>query len=605
MLATLAMLMAFGSNLSAQTVSKGDTLLIGPLNSEGQPLGALNQALLGDTTATGERKHKVYKLQRGAQYILTEIINIDFPLVLVADNPDAQNRPPIIRNGVDSEGASIPLWWRLMDNATFKNLWLSGINLAGNGPIAWISQEATGTKKSFRYEGCIFEFPYTWWAMFADFGGNNRYYFDDCIFMNIGNPTGATWNGAIFHAAVIDSLVVKNTTFYNFGCFALNSGDGTYYMEADHCTFVNSTVHPMNNHKGIKQIITNNLFVNTHAFSDDIDEIKRHFDQEVKGIINYAEIQWDPVRLDTLYGPGKFFGKNYDPNGDGKLTPDELVFELRNNAWWYTQPVVDYWNQFPEVVANPWMNNYNKAMFTNKEADWEWKVWTYTWPVDTAGKPVYTNGPLDSTQVTMNHKPFQFFVEENTKNVNPGLININGTDALLAKNSINIRKEWANETVPDEDKVRFHGIPAGDGNGSYLDFASRWPLNFNLGYTNTELLTASTRGGPIGSLQWFPDWVPTSTSDPLAANMAFGLSQNYPNPFSHTTTINYSVSKESMIDIDIYNSLGARVATLVNENKQPGNYSVTFDGTSLSDGIYYLRMKSGNQVVSKKMMLMK
>jgi len=597
MLATLAMLMAFGSNLSAQTVSKGDTLLIGPLNSEGQPLGALNEAISKDKNPDGTRKHKVYKLERNRQYILSEIINADFPLVLVADKPDNNNRPPIIRMGVDAEGAPLELWWRILDNATFKNLWMSGVNLDGNGPIGWISQEVNTSNKAIRYDGCIFEFPYTWWAMFADWGSHNSYFFNDCTFKNIGNPTGATWSGAIFHHGLMDSVVMKNTTFYNFGCFAINTGNGTYYTEVDHCTFVNSTVHPMNNHKGIKQIITNSLFVNTHAFSDDIDEIKRHFDQEVKGIINYAEIQWDSSVLDSLWGPGKAYGKNYDPNGDGKLTPDELVFELKNNAWWYTQPIKDYWNQFPEVVANPWMNNYNKAMFTNKEADWEWKVWTYTWPVDTAGKPVYINGPIDSTQVTMNHKPYPFFVEENTLNVDPGLVNINGTDVLLAKNSINIRKEWAGETIADADKVKFHGV------ANYLDFT--WPFDFNLGYTNATLKTASTRGGPIGSLQWFPDWVPTSTSDPLAAKMAFGLSQNYPNPFSHTTTINYSVSKESMIDIDIYNSLGARVATLVNENKQPGDYSVTFDGTNLSDGIYYLRMKSGNQVVSKKMMLMK
>lgn len=596
-LAAAAMLMAFGSNLSAQTESKGDTLLIGPLNSEGQPLGALNEAIKGDTTTTGERIHKVYKLQRNAQYILTEIIDADFHLMIVADKPDDNNRPPIIRNGLNEAGETVGRWWRLFDNATFRNLWMSGINLDGTGPIDWISQEVNTSNKAIRYEGCIFEFPYTWWAMFADWGSHNSYFIDDCVFKNIGNPTGATWNGAIFHGAIMDSVIVNNTTFYNFGCFAIHTGNGTYYTNVDHCTFVNSVVHPMNNHGGIKQHYTNNLFVNVHAFSDDVDEIKRHFDQEVKGIINYAEIQWDPAVLDSLWGPGNAFGKNYDPNGDGKLTPDELVIELKNNAWWYTQPIKDYWNQFPEVVANPWMNNYNKAMFENKDADWTWDVWTYTWPVDSVGDPVYSDGPIDSTQVTMNHKPYPFFTEENTMNVDPGLVNINGTDALLAQNSINIRKEWAGETIADADKVKFHGVD------DYLDFT--WPFDFDLSYTSATLQTGSTRGGPIGSLQWFPDWVPTSISDPIAANMAFGLSQNYPNPFSHSTTIKYTVGKESMVNIDVYNSLGARVATLVNDSRLPGDYSVTFDGTNLSEGVYYLQMKSGHQIVSKKMMLMK
>jgi hypothetical protein len=597
LLATAAMLMAFGSNLSAQTESKGDTLLIGPLNSEGQPLGALNQAILGDTTATGERKHKVYKLQRGAQYILSATIEADFHLIIVADKPDATNRPPIIRCGVNEAGENIGLWWKLFNNATFKNLWMSGITLDGKGGISWISQEVNTSKKAIRYEGCIFEYPYTGWAMFADWGSLNSYFINDCVFKNIGNPTGATWNGAIFHGGTMDSVVVKNTTFYNFGCFAIHTGSGTYYTEVDHCTFVNSVVHPMNMHKGIKQILTNNLFVNVHAFSDDVDEIKRHFDQEVKGIVNYAEIQWNSSVLDSLWGPGKAYGKNYDPNGDGKLSPEELVIELKNNAWWYTQPIKDYWNQFPEVVANPWMNDYNKAMFANKDADWTWEVWTYDWPLDSVGKPVYSEGPLDSTKVAIDHKPFPFFTEENTMNVDPGLVNINGTDVLLAKNSSNIRKEWAGQTIPDSVKVKWHGV------ADYLVFT--WPFDFNLGYTNETLKTGSTRGGPIGSLQWFPNWVPTSISDPIASDMAFGLSQNFPNPFSHTTTISYKVIKESIVNIEVYNSIGARVATLVNESKVPGDYSVIFDGTNLSEGVYFMQMKSGHQVVSKKMMLMK
>lgn len=589
LLSAVALLIVFGFNLSAQTESRGDTLLIGPLNSEGLPIGALNEAIHGDTTQTGDRKHTVYKLQRNAQYILTEIINADFPLVIVADEPDDDNRPPIIRTGLNEAGETVALWWRLFDSATFKNLWMSGINLEGNGPIDWISQEVNTSNKAIRYEGCIIEFPYTWWAVFADWGSMNSYHITDCIFMNIGNPTGATWNGAIFNGGTMDSVIMRNTTFYNFGCFALHTSNGIYYAEVDHCTFVNSVVHPMNNHRGIKQIITNNLFVNVHAFSDDLDEIKRHFDQEVKGIINYAEIQWDPVQLDSLWGPGNVYGKNYDPNGDGVLTPDELVFELRNNTWWYTQPIKDYWNQFDHVVPNPWMNNYNKAMFENKDGEWTWDIMTYEFDED--------DNIIDSTEVTMVHQPFQFFIEENTMNVDPGLININGTDALLAQNSINIRNEWAGMDIPDEDKVRFHGVD------DYLDFT--WPLTFNLAYTNAELLTASTRGGPIGSLQWFPEWVPTNVSEPLSGNVAFGLSQNYPNPFSHTTTIKYTVKRESMINIEVYNSLGARVAVLVNDTKTPGDYSVTFDGTNFSNGIYFLHMKSGNQVSSKKMILMK
>lgn len=596
-LTTFAMVIAFGSNLSAQTVSNGDTLEIGPLNSEGNALGALNEAIHGDTTATGERVHKVYKLQRGAQYILTEVINADFPLVIVADEPDDNNRPPIIRTGLNEAGETVALWWRLFDHATFKNLWISGINLEGNGGINWISQEVNNEENTIKYEGCILEFPYTNWAMFADWGKLNSYYITDCIFMNIGNPTGATWNGAIWHGGIRDSLVVKNSTFYNFGAFAAHGGDGTYYLEVDQNTFVNSVVHAVGNHNAVKQKFTNNLFVNAHSFSDDRAEIMRHFDQEVKGIINYAEIQWNPNVLDSLWGPGNAFGYDYDPNSDGMLTDDELVFELKNNGWYYTKPITDYWDKYaPDVVYNPWMNNYNQAMFDNQDGEWEWQVYTYEWPVDEEGNNIYEDGPIDSTLVTLNHEPFQFFVEENTMNVDPGLVNINGTDALLAQNCDNIRREWAGETVPEEDVVKFHGID------NYLAFT--WPLNFDLSYTNETLQTGSTQGGPVGSLQWFPDFVPSNVSDPFALD-GFEL-QNFPNPFSSVTNIRYTLTKESMITIDVYNTLGVKVSTLVNELQQPGEFTVMLDGTEFAEGIYFVTLKSGNQRVStKKMMLLK
>ncbi|MDZ7318984.1 MAG: hypothetical protein ONB11_07515, partial [candidate division KSB1 bacterium] len=183
----------------AQTVSKGDTLIIGPLNSQGQPLGALNEAIKADVDASGNRLHKVYKLERNAQYILTEVIQADFPFVLVADKPDANNRPPIIRCGLKADGGTVDNWWHIFDHATFKNLWMTGVNLDGTGPISWIAQTVNTSGKTISYEGCIIEYPYTWWATFADWGGRNVYRITNCIFKNIGNPTGTTWNGAIFN----------------------------------------------------------------------------------------------------------------------------------------------------------------------------------------------------------------------------------------------------------------------------------------------------------------------------------------------------------------------------------------------------------------------
>jgi carboxypeptidase T len=85
----------------------------------------------------------------------------------------------------------------------------------------------------------------------------------------------------------------------------------------------------------------------------------------------------------------------------------------------------------------------------------------------------------------------------------------------------------------------------------------------------------------------------------------YTLEQNYPNPFNPATQINYSIAKEGLVKISIYDVLGREVKTLVNEVKTPGFYAVDFDGTNLSSGMYFYRMESGSFTDTKKMTLIK
>ena len=85
----------------------------------------------------------------------------------------------------------------------------------------------------------------------------------------------------------------------------------------------------------------------------------------------------------------------------------------------------------------------------------------------------------------------------------------------------------------------------------------------------------------------------------------FYLAQNYPNPFNPTTTINYKIPKTSFVTLKIYNVLGKEIATLVNEEKPAGNYNVEFNAKGLSSGIYFYRIRAGEYVQTKKMILMK
>ena len=85
----------------------------------------------------------------------------------------------------------------------------------------------------------------------------------------------------------------------------------------------------------------------------------------------------------------------------------------------------------------------------------------------------------------------------------------------------------------------------------------------------------------------------------------FELSQNYPNPFNPTTRINYSLNKSSLVTLKVYNILGQQVAILVNSYKNAGNYQLTWDATNLPSGVYIYRIEAGDQVMSKKMTLLK
>ncbi|MCD6277289.1 T9SS type A sorting domain-containing protein, partial [candidate division WOR-3 bacterium] len=84
-----------------------------------------------------------------------------------------------------------------------------------------------------------------------------------------------------------------------------------------------------------------------------------------------------------------------------------------------------------------------------------------------------------------------------------------------------------------------------------------------------------------------------------------GTMKVYSNPFTGIAQIRYSVPKDMNVNIAIYNLLGQKVATLVNGNKKAGYYTVTWDGSKLSAGIYFIKLKAGSFKQTEKIILMK
>jgi hypothetical protein len=85
----------------------------------------------------------------------------------------------------------------------------------------------------------------------------------------------------------------------------------------------------------------------------------------------------------------------------------------------------------------------------------------------------------------------------------------------------------------------------------------------------------------------------------------FHLWPSYPNPFNPTTKIQFSIDNRQMTIVKVFDVLGREVATLVNEVKEPGTYSVTFNGSGLASGVYFCRLASPFYAQTQKIVLVK
>ncbi len=99
--------------------------------------------------------------------------------------------------------------------------------------------------------------------------------------------------------------------------------------------------------------------------------------------------------------------------------------------------------------------------------------------------------------------------------------------------------------------------------------------------------------------------------EPISSEIpnGFSLSQNYPNPFNPTTKIQFSIpvgtGRDLTVQMKVFDILGSEVATLVNDQLQPGTYEVDWDGSGFASGIYYYKLISGDFSETKKMVLIK
>ena len=153
------------------------------------------------------------------------------------------------------------------------------------------------------------------------------------------------------------------------------------------------------------------------------------------------------------------------------------------------------------------------------------------------------------------------------------------------------------------DIKRFSSFPRGsEVTGGYFtpDYNT---LFINVQHPNTSNAPPFNRSATI-AVTGFPPVTGIEGQGGIIPNN-FELRQNYPNPFNPETKISFSVPKNGVVTIKVYNVTGELVQTLVNQNIITGNYTVDFRAEGLSSGIYFYTMNSGNFRETKKMILVK
>ena len=123
--------------------------------------------------------------------------------------------------------------------------------------------------------------------------------------------------------------------------------------------------------------------------------------------------------------------------------------------------------------------------------------------------------------------------------------------------------------------------------------------------------TASIRGGLVKSLENDQPRFVITSSGPVDSEVApevpleLSLAQNYPNPFNPSTQIRFAIPEQRHVRLSVYNMLGQRVATLLNETHSAGWHDVTFDASGFSSGLYIYRLEADGYVETRQMLFVK
>ncbi|MHB8579958.1 MAG: T9SS type A sorting domain-containing protein [Ignavibacteriaceae bacterium] len=546
--------------------------------------GNLNNAVQSAITA-GTLSNTVFKLDAGGYYVLTAsiIVPAGQQLTVVAPAPTSTVAPPQIvwtTSGSPDETYNFNCY----GNITLRHIWLMYAGESGNQSTSELAMQQDSLsldgEEHATFEDVIFDYcgNGSGGCVTVDcknFNGN----FTNCYFKNdvnshlryYGRAVSFDYNTSGYH---IDSVSFENCTFANMGYVYMQEG-GEYgdFVKVNHCTFLDVVMFPLESSWWHNLSVTNSIFQNCWMFgsipaNDTSGGNGGIFAIDSVKFFGFSVPYTDQERH-ILFAHSSYFEDPWLVNWMQDCPNSKTLFQNRLN------------DEIP--VPQPFMNSRSWYFLDSLNADGT-KIFPYIngFAFDTTNNPLFLAPPTDTSKI-------QIF----------------------------LNKKWSDNT-----DTNWAWRPENDINAV-------WPMQENLAYQNSTMLTEAMGGFPLGDLfHWWPSQYTAWKAQSAAENdqiskwlmnglvtgikeqtsgipVSYELSQNYPNPFNPTTNIDFSIPTSGYVSLKVYNILGQEVATIFQGFQKAGSYKANFDASKLASGVYLYRLEVGNMSMTKKLVLMK